>query len=230
MARNRTPPLRTPRSLLVGALTATSLVTPVFGLGSALSTGESAPPGTLGPYSLTPFPFGYDDPRTGFVADVPSPLGGMLIFSSAMEILTVGSGWASWSHGFDGDVYAVDLAVLNPEGKYEVTLDLPVETGAFLFYAEPAVDGEFTITARLDDGTLLSQEVQGTAGAKGFGFWASPGSSLASITVSSEFENVDFAIGEFSIARAVVPEGGTVVVGGLMLGLLGVPVLRRLRR
>jgi hypothetical protein len=143
--------------------------------------------------------------------------------------MTVGSGWRTWSHGFTGDVYAVDLGILNANDQYSVTLQLPPKTGAFLFYAEPAFDGLFTISASLDDGTTLSQEVDGLSGAAGFGFMAPEGASLSQIAVLSEIPNVDFAIGEFSIARTLplVPEAHTLWAGLLALGLVGVPVVRR---
>lgn len=213
---------------MVGAVLAASM-SPIFAAGSIVSTGTDAPPTTLGLYTLTPFPLGYDDPRTGWVTEVPSPLGGSVVFSEAMEILQIGAGWSTWSHGFLGDVYAVDLNILNANNQYSVTLELPPKTGAFLFYAEPAFDGLFTISASLDDGTLLSQEIEGLSGAAGFGFTAPKGASLSSIVVLSEIPNVDFAIGEFNIARTIplIPEAGTTVAGLLALGLVVVPVARR---
>ncbi len=217
--------MKTSALSLVGALWV-ALATPVSALNFVISTGDAAPPSALGPYPLTAFPS--DDPRSGFVSEVASPLGGVVGFSSDMEVLTIGAGWATWSHGYSGDVYAVDLAVLNADGKYEVTLNLPALTTAFLFYAEPAIDGGFDISARLDDGTSLTQEIQGDSGAKGFGFWAQPGAFLSSITVLSEFQNVDFAIGEFAIARlwSVPDEGamGTVLLG---FGVMAVGLARR---
>lgn len=207
-------------TFLASAVLAAS-VSPVFAAGFASSTGTGAPPASLGPYTLTPFSVDYDDPRTGFVPDVPSPLGGTLLFSEAMEILTVGDTWGTWSHGFSGDVYAVDLNLPSP---FAVTLDLPASTSAFLFYAQPSPLGFFDVSAVLDDGTMLTQSVDGDGGAAGFGFWAAPGGSLVSITVSSEF---DYALGEFSIAGVVVPESGTFAVGLMALGLVGIPLVHR---
>ena len=225
------PPVKTTPLILVGAVL-TASISPIFAAGGVTPLGTGAPPTRLGPYSLTPFPFGYDDPRTGWVADVPSPLGGSVVFSSAMEVLPIGdppNAWRTWSHGFTGDVYAVDLAIFNANGLYEVRLDLPAQTGAFLFYAEPGFEGLFTISARLDDGTTLRQEVEGFEGAAGFGFTAPLGASLSSIFVLSEIPNVDFAIGEFNIARtlALVPEAGTTCAGLLALGLAAFSVARR---
>ncbi len=214
--------MKTSPLALAGAVLVASM-SPTLAAGLAVSTGTAAPPTTLGAYTLSEFSFGYDDPRSGFVSDVPSPLGGSVVFGSPLEILKIGVEWESWSHGFDGDVYAVDLAILNPIGQYEVTLELPPETGAFLFYAEPAFDGLFTISATLDDGTSLSQEVAGFAGATGFGFLAPLGAGLSSIRVLSEIPNVDFAIGEFRISGMLppVPEPGTAAAGLLALGLVG---------
>ena len=201
-----------------------------YAAGTGSSTGTGAPPTQLGPYTLTSFPVGYDDPRTGVVTEVPTPLGGSLIFSEGMEILEAGSAfWSGWSHGFAGDVYAI--ADFNRPGPFAITLTLPSDTGAFLFYGQPSPFVLLEMTATLDDGTTLSQDVHGDTtevdgGAKGFGFWAPLGGSLASITVTSEF---DFALAEFGIARAFpnVPEAGNWMAGIAALGLLGFSVIRR---
>jgi len=196
---------------------------------SASSTGTGAPPTQLGPYTLTAFPVGYDDLRTGVVTDVPTPLGGTLFFSEGMEILEVGSSWSGWSHGFAGDVYAI--ADFNRPGPFSITLTLPSNTGAFLFYGQPSPFVLLELTATLDDGTSLSQDVHGDplesdGGAKGYGFWAPLGGALASITVTSDF---DFALAEFGIARALpnVPEAGNWMAGVAAAGLLGFHVIRR---
>ncbi len=222
--------------LVITGVAMVASVAPSFAAGTAVSTGTTPPPAVLGPYPLTAFPLGSDDPRSGLVLDVPSPLGGAVLFSEAMEILQANSpGWATWSHGFTGDIYATPFGA--PPGglssPFAVTLDLPADTGAFLFYVQPGPFGVFNISAVLDDGTSLTQSVDGDGGATGFGFWASLGGSLLSITISSDTlsNEFDYALGEFNIARSIpyVPESGTYAVGMLALGALLIPVARRFR-
>ncbi len=66
--------------------------------------GTGPPPPTLGPYPMTPFP---NDPRAEFTVSnfVPAPSGRLRLLQPPPDHLTVGSGWATWSHGYTGDVY-----------------------------------------------------------------------------------------------------------------------------
>lgn len=184
---------------------------------TAVDLGTGAPPAMLGGYAITMFP---DDPRSLFdiVNDVPSPLGGNLTFDISLMLFEIGAGWASWSHGYTGDVYWT-------LGSDVLTLGLPADTAAFLFYAEPNPFAPFTITATANDGTSLSALVDGFAGANGYGFYTL-GAPLTSIKV--EGFGVDFAVGEFGIA--VIPETSTVVSGTVLAGLLGFGGWRRFRR
>lgn len=180
------------------------------------SLGTGAPPAVLGGYSMTPFPNDVR-PVVSNVNDVTSPLGGLLSFNIPLTHREVGNGWGSWSHGYTGDVYYSN-------GATSIALTLPPNTGAFYFYAEPNPFNVFNITATANDGTFLTIPVNGSAGAAGWGFYTT-GGALTSITVSS---NVDFAIGEFGIAAAAVPEPATMAVFGLMaVGAFG--VRRRLK-
>src|SRR5687768_13706855 len=88
--------------------------------------GTAAPPATLGPYTITPF--GADvQPLNTNVTTVAGPTG-TLTFSAPVSHRAVGSGWATWSHGYTGDVYYTDTAT-------SVTMTMPAGTGAFRFYA-----------------------------------------------------------------------------------------------
>jgi hypothetical protein len=171
--------------------------------------GTGAPASTLGPYTMTPFP---DDPRPndGLVTYVDSPLGGTVNFSELMNHWEIGAGWATWSHGYTGDVYRTPFDV------FTVSLTLPALTSAFYLYAEPAPFEVWTITATSQDGTVVSQNVDGYGGASYYGFWASGGDLISTITVSS---GVRFAVGEFGIA--VIPAPGAILLSSIGVGIVG---------
>jgi lysophospholipase L1-like esterase len=169
-----------------------------FGAGTAMaagtivfdgSPGTGPPTTTLGPYTMTPLPL---DPQPLFqtVGGVAGP-SGSLAFSPSLEHLRVTQGWATWSHGYLGDVYWT-------RGALTATVTLPPNTSAFYLYAEPNPFAVFTITATAQDGTTSGPiAVNGLAGARYFGFYGTGGERIASVTVTS---NVDFAIGEFGIS------------------------------
>ncbi len=179
-----------------------------FGLTTA------APPLTLGGYTMTPFG---TDPSAldSLLSGLAGPLGGTLTFSTPVRHDNVANGWATWSHGYQGDVYdsTADIDTL--------LLGLPVGTTAFYFYAEPNQWAKFNITAVTDDGSFINHSaVDGNGGAYGFGFVAQPGTTLSSITVSTS--DLDFSIGEFGIATGSpqAPEVGC-TLAYLLAGLLG---------
>lgn len=176
------------------------------------SPGTEPPPATLGPYTMTAFP---DDPRPIFedVSDVPSPLGGSVLFDIPRNHRRIGAGWATWSHDYTGDVYVA-------YGHLAGTMTLPPETRAFYFYVEPGPFQWYTYTATTDDGTSSGPvDIHGSHGATYFGFYATGDSTIASITVEGEY---NFAWGEFGIA---IPEPSTAT----MLALVALPIIRRRR-
>jgi hypothetical protein len=175
--------------------------------------GTAAPPATLGGFSMTPFG---PDPSALFsnVTQVASPLGGTVDFSNPVNHRKIGMGWATWSHGYLGDVYYTN-------GLTSISFDLPASTGAFYFYAEPNPFQTFLFTATTDSGTQLQAMISGQAAAAGFGFYTDASDTIASISVSS---TVDFAIGEFGIAQVsvqqVVPEAQALIVwSGLIVSV-----------
>jgi len=192
--------------ILLSAVPAGAVIT-------AVDLGTGAPPTTLGGYTMTPF--GPDPtPEGSTVTSVASPLGGAVTFSIGLSHWVIGSGWATWSHGYSGDVYSTD-------GALSVTLTLPANTAAFYLYAEPNPFAIHTITVTANDGTFLSLPVNGNAGARGYGFYLSGPGSLTTLTVSSP--TTDFAIGEFGIAKLsgtpTLPEGWVGSAGLWVLGL-----------
>jgi len=180
-----------------------------------VNLGTGAPPTTLGTFTMTPFG---DDTRPviGDVSFVDSPLGGPVSFGSVVSHREIGNGWATWSHGYTGDVYYTN-------GATTLELGLPSGTGAFYLYAEPNPFSEHTfVTVETVSGASLTQQIHGSSGAAGFGFYTDSFDTIQTIQVSSD---VDFAVGEFGIAAggSVIPEPATVIIWSL-LGTLAVGV------
>jgi hypothetical protein len=187
---------RRPFGVLAGTLVALALsaATAQAAITFSGSPGTGAPPSTLGPYTMTAF--GPDSQATGVnVTGVTSPLGGTLAFSPALyHVLATSAGWATWSNGYTGDVYTP-----GPYSGTSATLTLPSGTAAFYFYAEPNPFLTYTITATEGSGTTSGPvSVYGEAGAKYYGFYATGGSTIATISITT---SIGFAIGEFGIER-----------------------------
>jgi len=171
--------------------------------------GYEAPPPTLGPYEMTPFPPD-DRPLWEWVDTIPSPLGGDVSLSTSLQHKRVGQGWPCWSHGYLGDVY-------DSAGSADaVTLYLPEETGAFYFYASNWADSLQMITAVTDDGTTIVQGAWGCFAAY-FGFYQDDpsGPPIQWIEVSCPSAGM-VVVGEFGIA---IPGPGAFVI--LCAGLIG---------
>jgi hypothetical protein len=106
----------------------------------------------------------------------------------------VPSGWATWSHGYTGDVYYTAT-------ESSVTMTLPAGTKAFAFYAEPNTFDSFTVEAIAQDGSSSEPvDIEGYAGARYFGFYGANGQNVAKIKVTAS-DPAGFAIGEFQIAH-----------------------------
>jgi MYXO-CTERM domain-containing protein len=181
---------------------------------SVVDLGTGAPPATVGPYAM--IPFGVDNrPIFSDVLDVTPADGaptGPISFDTPMSHRQVGNGWATWSHGYTGDMYYTN-------GALDVTIAMPAGTAAFYMYAEPDPFDAYNMTVVTDDGNILTIPVVGNSGANGFGFWTA-GAPIATVTISAD---VDFAIGEFGIAQVPTPGAAA------MIGLGGLAAVRRRR-
>jgi hypothetical protein len=170
--------------------------------------GTGAPTGLLGGYTMIPFPPD-ERPLFALCESVPSPLGGEIGFSEELNHRRVTQGWATWSHGYLGDVYVCEDA--------NVILTMPQDTGAFEFYVEPGPFALHTFTATTDDGTSSGEfTAHGQSGATYVGFYSTEGSTITSIEIDC---TTRFAIGEFAIA--LVPEPASIallLLGGAALG------------
>jgi hypothetical protein len=161
------------------------------------SPGTGAPPSTLGPYTMQTFP---PDPTAAGTPEsrISGPTG-TAKFDSTLTHFLVGDGWATWSNGYTGDVYASTTAL--PDGNFEITVTLPSGTGAFYAYAEPNLFKDFQMSAAAQDGpTSGKTTVLGNSGAKYFGFYATCGHTIKSITYTDSGGDTAMAIGEFGIA------------------------------
>ncbi|WP_375690755.1 VPLPA-CTERM sorting domain-containing protein [Pseudooceanicola sp. LIPI14-2-Ac024] len=195
-------------AVAVTAFTTFSLTQAANAAVTGVDLGTGAPPSSLGGYDMTAFD---DDTRANFtnVTDVASPLGGSLGFSNTVSLREIGSSWATWSHGYTGDVYFNDSSSL--------TLIMPAETVAFYFYAESNSFSTFEFTVTELGGESITTSILGDGGANGFGFFGTAGSLISSITITTESGASGFAVGEFGVATAAVPLPATalLLVGGL---------------
>ncbi len=177
---------------------------------NGVTLGFAAPPSSLGGFAMTPFaadlsPDGNDVNAIGAVA-----------FSQTVRHDVIGTGWASWSHGYAGSVYDTGSSV-NPT---TLTLTLASPVSAFYFYVESVNFAVFSFTATSQDGTEVTQTIDGNGGAAGFGFYTTGLDLISSISILSG-DAEGFAVGEFggSGGSQTAPDGGN-SLALLSLGLL----------
>jgi hypothetical protein len=139
--------------------------------------------------------------------------GTQLAFDSAVNKRTIGSGWATWSAGYAGDVF-----YSNGDTSIVATI---TEVSAFGLEMEPNPYGDYSMSLTLSDGSIITQTVSGYAGADFFG-WV--GAGVVSFTMASA---VDFAFGRF--VESQVPEpGALLLLGSALFGMAGI-MRRRIR-
>lgn len=186
--------------------------------------GTAAPPPQLDTYTMASFAPDLSL-LGGLVASVNVPptadTSGSVGFSVPLEHWNVNAAtppWLTWSHGYTGDVYWFDT-FFGTGPADSIVLTLPTNTKAFYLYVEPNFIGlpgaapapfDFDIGATTDASesfSFLAQPIVGNAGAAGFGFYATGGASLASITVTGYGTWPDgFAVGEFGINGTGTPK------------------------
>jgi len=142
--------------------------------------------------------------------------GPTLSFGAPVNIRQIGSSWATWSGGYTGQV-------LYTNGANSITVNIAPTTTDFGFFAEPDSFGQYLIKLTLTGGGSVQQLVDGSAGAKFFG-WNGGGVSSFTVTTADN----DFAFGDFYYAgTSAVPEpaGWAMLIGGF--GLAGAAMRRR---
>ncbi|MBK9717112.1 MAG: hypothetical protein IPO85_06300 [Saprospiraceae bacterium] len=155
--------------------------------------GINAPPATIGGYQMTPFPLD-DRPLFNLEIDViaPSVCPKTIDFSIAGDHRRIGNGWATWSHGYAGDIYFIN--------DQTITIALPTKTNAFYCYVEPNNFAVYTVEALANDGTSSGLiNVDGAGGATGFAFYTLGNCNLTSITITVDAGANGFGLGEFGI-------------------------------
>jgi hypothetical protein len=182
-------------ALLASAGTAVAqnntLVAPKAATITATIIGAVAPPATIAGITMEKVPAGHactgESPgpaSSSFGLVTPSPTDGFP--------RCIGSGWATWSHGYVGDVWYTG-------GALSQTITLPAGVSAAYAYVNPNPFSVQTcsMTATGSSGSQSSGpfSVDGSGGAVGVGFYESSG-TLSSIAVTCD---VDFATGTFGV-------------------------------
>jgi hypothetical protein len=130
--------------------------------------------------------------------------GASVALSKPALILTVPTTWATWSHGYTGQVlYPITTSfTLTPHGTY-----------ALGFEVEPIQFASYNVTVSLTNGQSITDSVNGNGGAQFFGY---VGAGVRSVTISSPNAPNGFAVGDFFtpsgaaiVNNAVTPYVGT---------------------
>ncbi len=142
---------------------------------------------------------------------------GTLSFSEGVYKAYVGYGWQTWSHGYTGEVYSNN-------GDNFLTIKLAKAIIAFDLFVQPndysVLPLAITALTRSGAKITLSQEVDGSGGAKYFGFYATEGDYISEIQIENTVGGIGFGMADFRLdAAESVPEPAT-VSGLLAFGAL----------
>ena len=202
------------KSSILGAAIVLLQFTAQAGVSFDGTPGTAAPPTGLGGYVMTPFGLdnvnavnGSQNFNTSTVAVPAGGCSGSIAFTPNLDHRRVGVSFPAWSHGYTGDVYM-------GQNNTSIKITLPAGTKAFYFYAadegyDPANNNypgiTYDVKADGDDGSTSGMiPVLSPQGAKYFGFYATGGSSLMMITVTSSGPRP--VIGEFGISCQSSPK------------------------
>ena len=180
-----------------------------------LSPGTGAPPATLGGFAMTPVPSPGAPACTGLLPPLPTPGGPLGVAPADTTSRCIDFGWATWGHGYLGDVYYT-------VGADSQTLTLPPGTAAFYFYVvpNPFALHDFEVFADgVSSGVFSSDGADLSGGAVYVGAYDDSGGSISSITVQS-LDDVSFATGEYGIAFRQECPCSVDVSGGYRAGTL----------
>jgi hypothetical protein len=160
------------------------------------------------------------DPDYTTYSSLSDPFAGTISFDNDVQKLTVGSSWATWSHGYTGPV-------LFSQYLPSIRMDFGRSIYGFGFYAEPTTFGFFDVTMGLEGGVTQTKSVDGEAGAEFFGFLDG---GVEWVEISAEAGSAGFAFGEMVMVESAraVPEPTTMILFGL--GTVGLGVVRKFRK
>lgn len=157
---------------------------------SVIDFGTGAPSATCEAIEMEQVPVGHA--CTGESPGAAASSFGPVTPSPASGQRCIGSGWATWSHGYTGEVWYTG-------GSTSQTITLPAGVNAAYAYVEPNPFGEQTceMTAVGSSGAQStgSFPVVGDSGARGFCFVEDAG-TISQIQVSCDS---DFATGEYGV-------------------------------
>ena len=180
-------------ALVLGLFVASS----VFAAGdtaTATSLGTDAPPAEL--IAEYGFLSNENNGLAGFASVTSIPMTYSSIgVASSVSVRTIGSGWASWSHGFTGHVY------YSEDGALTNTLTLPEHCLGAIVYVESDYYGLFDFTYTSDGiaTPLTLTDVNGSGGAAGVAFLSDTG-YLNTVVISTETSAGGFAFGELYLS------------------------------
>ena len=130
----------------------------------------------------------------------PTSLGDVLLSHSYQKRI-VGESWATWSHGYTGEVFYSN-------GSPESVYTMPPGTGAFDAYFEtgPFAWYHYIFTGYAADGSsaVVEKDIHGYAGASHVGFFTTDGTDLLSVEIE-QIPGTGFAVGEMRIAPRSCP-------------------------